>query len=173
MKMKLVISARVVTICRHGMRYWDTNYNDIQRLQDVVDGMKIKGSSNKPRHCEVCTQGKFYQTRNRDPDARAKTEKFLADTAPYGKVKCFRSNNGSEFTGKEYQTLLIKNVIKHQHLTLLTKMALLSAIGVHFLTWCSGTRCGGLPFKVYVYAFSRRFYPKRLTNDPKRLTNDK
>ena len=153
----------------HDMQTWHEilghcNYNDIQKLQDVVDGMKIKGSTQKPPHCEVCTQGKFFQTRNRDPDVRAKTplelvhtdlagpihpesrdgyryalsftddfsstvfvyflknksdtvlatEKFLADTAPYGKVKCFRSDNGTEFTGKDYQTLLIKNVIKHQ-----------------------------------------------------------
>ena len=153
----------------HDMQTWHDilghcNYNDIQKLQDVVDGMKIKGSTQKPPHCEVCTQGKFFQTRNRDPDVRAKTplelvhtdlagpihpesrdgyryafsftddfsstvfvyflknksdtvlatEKFLADTAPYGKVKCFRSDNGTEFTGKDYQTLLIKNVIKHQ-----------------------------------------------------------
>ena len=42
------------------------------------------------------------------------TEKFLADTVQYGKVKCSRSDNGTEFTGKEYQTLLIKNVIRHQ-----------------------------------------------------------
>ena len=45
----------------HDMQTWHEilghcNYNDIQRLQDVVDGMKIKGSSNKPRHCEVGTR---------------------------------------------------------------------------------------------------------------------
>ena len=140
------------------------NYKDIQKLQNVVDGMKIKGSINKPQHCEVCTKGKFFQTRNKDPDVRAKiplelvhtdlagpihpeskegyryavsftddfsstvfvyflknksdtvqaTERFLADVAPYGKVKCIRSDNGTEFTSKYYQTLLTKNVIKHQ-----------------------------------------------------------
>lgn len=113
-----------------------------------------------------CTLGKFFQTRNRDPDARAKTplelvhtdlagpihpesrdghryalfftddfsstvlvyflkdksdtvlatEKFLADTAPYGKVKCFRSDNGTEYTGKGYQALLIKHGIRHETL---------------------------------------------------------
>lgn len=34
------------------------------------------------------------------------TEKFLADSAPYGKVKRSRSDNGLEFTGKNYQALL-------------------------------------------------------------------
>lgn len=41
------------------------NYDDIQRLQSVVNGMKMKGPTNKPPHCEVCTQGKLFQTRNR------------------------------------------------------------------------------------------------------------
>ena len=140
------------------------NYDDIQKLQSVVNGMKIKGPTNKPPHCEVCTLGKLYQSRNRNPDARAKmplelvhtdlagpihpesrdghryalsftddfsstvfvyflknksdtvhaTEKFLADIAPYGKVKCFRSDNGTEFTGKSYQTLIIKQGIRHE-----------------------------------------------------------
>lgn len=42
------------------------------------------------------------------------TEKFLGDTAPYGKVKCFRSDNGTEYTGKCYQALLIKHRIRHE-----------------------------------------------------------
>ncbi|KAF0039014.1 hypothetical protein F2P81_009498 [Scophthalmus maximus] len=42
------------------------------------------------------------------------TEKFVADTVPYGKVKCFRSDNGTEFTRKVFQTLLIKNATRHQ-----------------------------------------------------------
>lgn len=137
------------------------DYDDIQRLQSVVDGMKIKGPTNKPPHCEMCSLVKFSQTRNRDPDVRAKTplalvhtdlagpihsesrdghryalsftddysstvfvyflknksdtvlatEKLLADTAPWGKVKCFRSDNGTEYTGKGYQALLIKHRI--------------------------------------------------------------
>lgn len=148
------------------------NYDDVQKLQNVVDGMTIRGKPDRPaQHCEVCTQGKFTQTRNREPDVRAKaapqlvhtiqsmvhtdiagpidpqskdgyryelsftddyssalfvyylknksdtvqaTEKFLADTAPYGKIKCVRSDNGAEFMGKNYQELLSKNGIKHE-----------------------------------------------------------
>lgn len=41
-------------------------------------------------------------------------EQFLADTAPYGKVKCVRSDNGTEFTCKEFQDVLRKNLIKHE-----------------------------------------------------------
>ena len=57
------------------------------------------------------------------------TEKFLADIAPYGKVKtfsfnfditpsgnvkCVRSDNGGEFTSGDYQKLLLKHCIKHE-----------------------------------------------------------
>ena len=140
------------------------NFDDVQRLEGVVDGMKIEGPRNKSPSCEVCTQGKFTQTRNRKPDARAKrplelvhtdlagpihtesregykyvvsftddfssavfvyalksksdtlqaTERFLADTAPYGKIQRIRSDNGTEFTGKHYKTLLVKNGIRHE-----------------------------------------------------------
>lgn len=48
------------------------NFDDVQRLEGVVDGMKIEGSTNKRTTCEVCTRGKFTQTRNRKPDVRAK-----------------------------------------------------------------------------------------------------
>lgn len=138
----------------HDMQTWHEilghcNYEDVQKLQGVVKGMKIKGNTVRPAQlCEVCTQGKFSQTRNREPDSKAKeplqlvhtdlagpmptpsiegyryaqsftddysgtmfvyflksksdavqaTEKFLGDIAPYGEVKCIRSDNGTEFT---------------------------------------------------------------------------
>lgn len=141
------------------------NYDDVLQMQNVVEGMQIKGKPDRPdQECEVCIQGKFAQTRNRNPDSRAKaplqmvhtdlagpvatesrdgykyvqsftddysgaifvyflktksdtvqaTEKFLADTAPYGKVKCIRSDNGTEFTCRDFQTLLRKNKIRHE-----------------------------------------------------------
>ena len=62
------------------------NYKDIQKLQNVVDGMKIKGSINKPQHCEVCTKGKFFQTRNKDPDVRAKIPLELVHTDLAGPI---------------------------------------------------------------------------------------
>ena len=140
------------------------NYDDVQRLQSVVEGMKIKGTTNKPPHCDVCTQGKFVQTRNRDPDVRATkplelvhtdlagpihpeskegykyalsftddfssavfvyflknksdtvqaTERFIADTAPYAKIKRVRSDNGTEYTANSFKTLMVKNGIRHE-----------------------------------------------------------
>ena len=47
-------------------------------------------------------------------DSIAATEKFLADTAPYGTVKRLRTDNGTEFSNSEFRTLLIKNRIKHE-----------------------------------------------------------
>ena len=53
-----------------------------------------------------------YFLKNKSDTVQA-TEMFLADTAPYGKIKCIRSDNGTEFTGKHYQALLSKNGIRH------------------------------------------------------------
>jgi len=43
------------------------------------------------------------------------TEKFLADSAPFGKVKCLRSDNGSlaHYTSQAYKLLLKKHCIRH------------------------------------------------------------
>lgn len=47
-------------------------------------------------------------------DTLAATEKFMADSAPYGSVKRLRSDNGGEFTSIEFKSLMIKNHIKHE-----------------------------------------------------------
>ncbi|RXN30671.1 Retrovirus-related Pol poly from transposon TNT 1-94 [Labeo rohita] len=154
----------------HDLQTWHEilghcNYEDVQKLQQVVRGMKIKGDTARQNGlCEVCTKGKFTQTRNREPDRKAEkslelihtdlagpmqtqskeghryaqsftddysgtmmvyflkskadtvqaTEKFLADIAPYGEVKCIRSDNGTEFTSREFQALLTRNKIRHE-----------------------------------------------------------
>jgi hypothetical protein len=41
-------------------------------------------------------------------------EKFLADVAPFGKVKRLRSDNGTEFTSAEMQAVLVKHGIRHE-----------------------------------------------------------
>lgn len=49
----------------------------IQKLQGVVNGMTIKGKTDKPvPHCQVCTHG----TRKRDPDVRAKAASEFVHT---------------------------------------------------------------------------------------------
>ena len=42
------------------------------------------------------------------------TEKFLADSAPFGNVKCIRSDNGTEFICSALKTLLRDNLIRHE-----------------------------------------------------------
>lgn len=154
----------------HDMQTWHEilghcNYEDVQKLPDVVRGMEIKGSATRPAQlCEICTKGKFTQTRNREPDRKAteplqlvhtdlagpmrtpsieghkyamsftddysgaitvyflksksdathSTERFLADSAPYGKIKCLRSDNGKEYINREFKALLTKNGIRHE-----------------------------------------------------------
>ena len=41
------------------------------------------------------------------------TEIVFADSAPYGKVKCMRSDNGGEFTSGNFEALLWRNRITH------------------------------------------------------------
>ena len=42
---------------------------NMSKLEKVVNEMNIKGKINKSvLECETCTQGKFTQSRNRDPD---------------------------------------------------------------------------------------------------------
>ena len=63
---------------------------------------------------DVCTGAVFTYFLKAKSDAVQATEKFLADVAPYGTVKCIRSDNGTEFTNREFQTLLRKNKIRHE-----------------------------------------------------------
>ena len=128
------------------------NYEDIMKLQYVVDGMKVSNDTSSNLDCSVCIQGKMTQGRNRNPDPRATvplalvhtdiagpiepvssegfkyslaftddfsgavfvyflkeksdtveaTEKFLADSSPYGDIKCIRSDNGGEFVSQTF-----------------------------------------------------------------------
>ena len=55
----------------------------------------------------------IYFLQNKSDTLRA-TEKFLADSSPYGKVKSIRSDNGTEFTSQAFENLLIKHSIKHE-----------------------------------------------------------
>ena len=54
-----------------------------------------------------------YFLKSKGDTVRA-TERFIADCTPYGKVKCIRSDNGGEFTSESFESLLVKNCIKHE-----------------------------------------------------------
>ena len=43
----------------------------------------------------------------------ASTERFLADSAPYGKVRCIRSADGGELTSGKFEALLGRDCIRY------------------------------------------------------------
>ena len=48
------------------------NFDDLIKLEDLVNGMKIVGKVNKLMFdCSTCTEGKAVNCRNRKPDSRA------------------------------------------------------------------------------------------------------
>ena len=151
----------------HSLQKWHEilghcNMNDVMKLENVVDGMKI--SNKNVNDCSVCIRGKMTNERSRLPDARAKaplelvhsdlagpmdptsregfrytlgftddysglvtvyflkskdstveaTKRFIADVAPYGRVKRLRSDNGGEFISREFKELMLENKIKHE-----------------------------------------------------------
>ena len=54
-----------------------------------------------------------YMLKNKSDTPKA-FEKFIADTRPYGDIKCVRSDGGEEFSSEIFGALLIKNKIKHE-----------------------------------------------------------
>ena len=153
---------------KHDLENWHKilghcNIQDILKLPDVVNGMKIVGDKAK-EICETCILGKMTEVRSRIPDAKAKfslelihcdlagpirpvsidgfqyvlsftddfsgqvmtyflkqksntveaTKRFLSDCASFGKIKRLRSDNGTEFTSKEFQALMMENMIRHE-----------------------------------------------------------
>ena len=54
-----------------------------------------------------------YMLKNKSDTPKA-FEKFIADTRPYGDIKCVRSDGGGEFSSEIFGALLIKNKIKHE-----------------------------------------------------------
>eukprot|EP00794_Sanderia_malayensis_P019552 gene19552-21484_t len=83
------------------------NYDDIIKLEKVVDGMKVTGKESVKSGAVA-----VYFFKNKS-DAVKATEKFIANIAPYGTVKCIRSDGGGEFISKEFESLLTKNGIRH------------------------------------------------------------
>ena len=55
----------------------------------------------------------LYLLRNKN-DSVIALENFLSDIAPFGTVKRLRSDNGTEFTGEEFESVLRRNSIRHE-----------------------------------------------------------
>ena len=53
----------------------------------------------------------FLKCKSDTPEA---LQQFLADTAPFGRVKRVRSDNGTEFTGQKFKSILRENKIRHE-----------------------------------------------------------
>ena len=67
-------------------------------LAGPVDGASMEGFKYCLAFTDDFSGGVFvYFLRNKS-DTVAATERFLADSAPYGEVRCMRSDNGGEFT---------------------------------------------------------------------------
>ena len=47
-------------------------------------------------------------------DTTEATKRFLTDSAPFDNVKTLRSDNGTEFPGSGFESLLVENKIKHE-----------------------------------------------------------
>ena len=62
------------------------NYEDVVKLEEVVDGMKISNSSSRP-DCDTCILGKMTQSRNRNPDIRSKALLELVHTDLAGPIE--------------------------------------------------------------------------------------
>ncbi|KAK3892176.1 hypothetical protein Pcinc_003967 [Petrolisthes cinctipes] len=48
-------------------------------------------------------------------DTVSATEKFLADSAPYGSVKRLQTDNGGEYISKKFKSLMVKHKIKQEY----------------------------------------------------------
>lgn len=83
-------------------------------LAGPVNNESIGGFKYMQSFTDVYTGAVFVYFLKAKSDALQAIEKFLADVAPYGSVKCLRSDNGTEFPNREFQSLLRKNKIRHE-----------------------------------------------------------
>lgn len=83
-------------------------------LAGPVNNDSIYGFKCSQSFTDVYTGAVFVYFVKAKSDVVQATENFLADVAPYGNVKCIRSDNGTEFTNNEFRALLRKNKIRHE-----------------------------------------------------------
>ncbi len=71
-------------------------------LSGPLDPMSRDGHRYALSYTDDYSSAVFVYFLQKKSDTVTATEKCLADIAPYGKVKCIRSDNGTEFTSREY-----------------------------------------------------------------------
>lgn len=62
------------------------NFNDIMKLEGVVDGMKVIKKSEKGEECEICMEGKMTNERKKAPRARSEVPLQLVHTDIAGPI---------------------------------------------------------------------------------------
>lgn len=83
-------------------------------LAGPIDPMSSDGFRYAISFTDDYSSANFVYFMKNKSDAVTAMEKFLADSAPFGRVKCLRSDNGTEYMSKEFQSLLRKHQIKHE-----------------------------------------------------------
>ena len=90
----------------------DVVYSDLAGPIDPIGKDGFKYVINFVDEYSGCT---FCYCLKQKYDAVKATEKFISDVAPYGKIKVIRTDNGGEFISDDFNSLLIKNKIKHNY----------------------------------------------------------
>ena len=90
----------------------------LEKVHTDLAGPVSPVSKNGFKYCIAFTDdfsgAVFVYFLRKKSDTLVATETFLADCAPYGQVKCLRSDNGTEFMSTDFQTLLREKGIKHE-----------------------------------------------------------
>ena len=77
--------------CTRDLKSWHEilghcNHDDVLKLENVVDGMKVFGKTCKPNDCAVCALGKMAQDRSRKPRTRSTAPLQLVHTDLAGPI---------------------------------------------------------------------------------------
>lgn len=86
----------------------------VAKLEKVVEGMSIKGKPDKSnQNCEICTQGEFTESRNKQADAKAPTVLELVHTDLCGPIE-LADEDGYRYAIAFFHTLLKQRVTRQK-----------------------------------------------------------
>lgn len=80
-----------VNVAKHDIQQWHEilghcNHDDVSKLENLVEGMKITGSRTKADDCGTCVEGKMTQERSREPRVRSTVPLELVHTDLAGPI---------------------------------------------------------------------------------------